>query len=53
MFKPCWMVAAVCVTLSGPAVADIINVPGAQPTIQAGIDAAVTYNWLPRGLPVG
>ncbi len=41
MFKPCCMVAVLCVTLSGTAVADIINVPGDQPTIQAGIDAAV------------
>ncbi|MCZ6851762.1 MAG: hypothetical protein O7F17_08990, partial [Planctomycetota bacterium] len=41
MFKLRCTVAVVCVTLSGTAVADIINVPGDQPTIQAGIDAAV------------
>ncbi len=41
MFKPCCMVAVACVTLSGTAVADIINVPGDAPTIQAGIDLAV------------
>ncbi|MCH8151906.1 MAG: hypothetical protein IH830_05990 [Planctomycetes bacterium] len=40
MFKPCCMVAVVCVTLSSTAVADIINVPGDYPTIQAGINAA-------------
>ncbi|MCZ6543116.1 MAG: right-handed parallel beta-helix repeat-containing protein [Phycisphaerales bacterium] len=40
MFKPCCMVALVCATLSGTAVADIINVPGDYPTIQAGINAA-------------
>ncbi len=41
MFKLCCMVAVACVTLSGTAVADIINVPGDYPTIQAGIDAAM------------
>ncbi len=40
MFKPCCMFAAVCVTLSGTAVADILHVPGDQPTIQAGIVSA-------------
>ena len=40
MFKPCCMVALVCATLGGAAVADIINVPGDYPTIQAGINAA-------------
>ncbi|MCH8153326.1 MAG: hypothetical protein IH830_13250, partial [Planctomycetes bacterium] len=40
MFKPCCMVALVCATLSSTAVADIINVPGDYPTIQAGINAA-------------
>ncbi len=40
MFKPCCMVALVCATLSGNVVADIINVPGDYPTIQAGINAA-------------
>ena len=41
MFKPCCMVAVACVTLSGTAVADIINVPGDYRTIQAAINAAV------------
>jgi len=40
MFKPRCTVAVVCVTLSGTAVADIINVPGDYPTIQSGINAA-------------
>ena len=46
-FKPSFTipaVAALCFCFIGgrtPALADIINVPGDQPTIQAGIDAAV------------
>ena len=40
MFKPRRIVAVVCVTVSSTAVADIINVPGDYPTIQAGINAA-------------
>ena len=41
MFKPCCMVAVVCVSLCGTTVADIINVPGDFPTIQEAIDAAM------------
>ncbi|MCZ6612266.1 MAG: right-handed parallel beta-helix repeat-containing protein, partial [Planctomycetota bacterium] len=41
MFKPCCTVAVVCVTLSGTAFADIINVPGDYRTIQEAIDAAM------------
>ncbi len=41
MFKPCCTVAAVCVSLSGAAVADILHVPGDYRTIQEAIDAAM------------
>ena len=41
MFKLRCTVAVVCVTLSGTAVADIINVPGDYRTIQTAINAAV------------
>ncbi len=41
MFKRRCTVAVACVSLSGTAVADIINVPGEFPTIQAAIDAAM------------
>ncbi len=41
MFKPCCMVAVACVTLCGPAAADILHVPGDYRTIQEAIDAAM------------
>ncbi len=41
MFKRRCTVAAVCVTLSGTAAADILHVPGDYPTIQEAIDAAM------------
>ncbi|MCZ6493803.1 MAG: hypothetical protein O6933_06960 [Planctomycetota bacterium] len=41
MFKSCCTVAVLCVTLCGPAVADILHVLGDYRTIQAAIDAAM------------
>ncbi len=41
MFNLRCTVAAVCVTLSGTAVADLLHVPGDYRTIQEAIDAAM------------
>ena len=40
MFRMRWVVAVVVMATGGTAVAEIINVPGDQPTIQAAINAA-------------
>ena len=40
MIRMRWVVALVVMATGGTAVAEIINVPGDQPTIQAAINAA-------------